>query len=63
MANVPGDQKLAPLSSAGDERWPKKVEKAIAETRTSSLGERLCATGRHPPLTVHGMLFWDYPFE
>jgi hypothetical protein len=52
---VPGDQKLAPLSSAGDERWPKKVEKAIAETKTNSLGERLCATGRQPP-TVHGMI-------
>ena len=54
MANVPGDQKLAPLSSAGDERWPKKAENAIAETRTSSLGERLCATGRPP--TVNGMI-------
>ena len=61
MANVPGDQKLAPLSSADDEPWPKRVAKAIAETRIS-FGERLCATGRHP-LTVHGMLLWDYPFE
>jgi hypothetical protein len=62
LANVPGDQKLAPLSSAGDERWPKKVEKVMAETRTSNLGERLCATGRHP-LTVHGMIIVGHPFE
>jgi len=49
LANVPGCQKLIPLSSA-DERWPKKVAKAITETRTSNLGERLSesATGHHP---------------
>jgi hypothetical protein len=41
LANVPGDQKLAPLSSADDERWPESVAKAITETRTSNLGERL----------------------
>ena len=40
MANVPGDQKLAPLSSADDERWPRKVANAITETRTSKLGKR-----------------------
>ena len=40
MANVPGDQKLAPLSSADDKRWPTKVANAVTETRTSQLGKR-----------------------
>jgi hypothetical protein len=40
LANVPGDQKLAPLSSADDERGPRKVANAITETRTSKLGKR-----------------------
>ena len=62
MANVPGDQKLAPLSSADDERWPECVAKAITETRTSNLGRRLAegATGGHPSLSRARLLWTIY---
>ena len=48
---MPGDQKLAPLSSADDERWPRKAEKAIAEITASNRGERLRET--IPPSLSH----------
>jgi hypothetical protein len=49
LANVPGCQKLAPLSSAHDERWPRKADKAIAEIEASNRGERF----RETPATSH----------
>jgi hypothetical protein len=44
LANVPGDQKLAPLSSADEEPWPKTRAKATSEIVASKLRERLLKT-------------------
>jgi hypothetical protein len=40
LANVPGAQKLAPLSSADGEPRPKIVANASTAIRISNLGER-----------------------
>ena len=64
MANVPGDQKLAPLSSADDERWPRKVANAITETRTSKLGKRFPeAIATSDPAPVQGTSIVDHAFK
>jgi hypothetical protein len=47
LANVPGDQKLAPLSSADDDLRPKKIAKA---TKTIKFGKRFSDAAISPPL-------------
>ena len=58
MANVPGVQKLAPLSSAGAERGPKKLANAITETWTSKLGKRFleAIATSHPHPSIVGQI-------
>jgi hypothetical protein len=61
LANVPGCQKLAPLSSAHDERWARKAEKAIAEIKASNRGENFRETTatshRRPRITVYEIAY------
>jgi hypothetical protein len=64
LANVPGCEKLTPLSSAHDERWPRKAEKAIAEITASNRGERFReTTAMSHPRPAQGVTIVDHPFN